>query len=113
MGESEVSLIKRIDAVDYGAISGKLEILLTDCRAEIQRLLTANEALKGLCEDYQAVLKSQREVIKRAGLNVEATPFNCGINGDPPQVDHAWTPPCKVWCGRKQCAAKDKIGEAK
>lgn len=22
----------------------------------------------------------------------EATPFNCGINGDPPQVDHAWIP---------------------
>ena len=38
----------------------------------------------------------------------EATPFNCGINGDPPQVDPAWAPRCKVWCGRKQCAAKDK-----
>lgn len=37
----------------------------------------------------------------------EATPFSCGINGDPPQVDNAWTPPCKVWCGRKQCAAKE------
>lgn len=37
----------------------------------------------------------------------ESTPFSCGINGDPPQVDNAWTPPCKVWCGRKQCAAKE------
>lgn len=36
----------------------------------------------------------------------EATTFNCKINGDPPQVDHAWTPPCKIWCGKKYCTPK-------
>lgn len=38
----------------------------------------------------------------------EATTFNCKINGDQPQVGHAWTPPCKIWCGKKYCTPKVK-----
>ena len=52
------NLIERIDEQTktwcaYRSITD----LLRDCRAEIQRLLTANETLKGLCDEYQAQIK--------------------------------------------------------
>lgn len=46
---------------NYSALS--IWELLSDCRAEIQRLLLANETLKGLCDEYQAQIKAQGEYV--------------------------------------------------
>ena len=60
-----MNIIERIDEQLY-----KLSIwqeclpvrqVLNDCKLEIERLTLANETLKGLCEDYQAQIKQQRE----------------------------------------------------
>ena len=65
-------LIKRIDDAYYELRQlefdcymslDDLKKLVRDCGAEIERLLLANETLKGLCEDYQAQIKAQGEYV--------------------------------------------------
>lgn len=54
-------LTKRIDNRMTGTLclyDPKMVNLLADCKAEIQRLLTANKVLKGLCDEYQAQIKA-------------------------------------------------------
>ena len=45
-------LIKRIDAHHYAEFDASLFKLLEDCKAEIQRLLLANETLTALNAEY-------------------------------------------------------------
>lgn len=91
---------------------------MTVTQKEIVEALRAYDKAMVECGYELAVDKTVADRIEAEGIKppegyaivpiiTEATPFSCGINGDPPQVDNAWTPPCKVWCGRKQCAAKE------
>ena len=87
-----------------------LDLVLGKDRREWSNLygfIEAIEDVEGRMVELSAPIFAPPEGYAIVPIITESTPFSCGINGDPPQVDNAWTPPCKVWCGRKQCAAKE------
>ena len=84
------ALIERIDsAVQNNTLRTSSFIhkndVLVCCKAEIERLLLANETLKGLCEDYQVQIKQPSDAYD---IPLYTTPPNiqhliCEIDGIP------------------------------
>ena len=94
-----IELINRIEAEGIAPPDGMVLVPIEDCDSCGNTGKLSMGYMSGYCNCH-----CRRNPVSRFNQNTEATPFRCGINGDSGWIDGAWTPPCKVFCGRAECA---------